>query len=137
MTGPGHRSERGQSVNVFVLVVSAALMLTAGLVVDGGQQVSARARAEAAAAGAARAAGNAAATQQLGGSAGVAAAVRAAKTHLAVENGIAGSVSVQGGVVRVRTQTEAPTLFLSVLGIDQVRAAGSAEANIVPTGATR
>ncbi|HYP44026.1 MAG TPA: pilus assembly protein TadE [Propionibacteriaceae bacterium] len=131
------RSERGQSVNLFALLVSGALMLTVGLVVDGGQKVTATARAEAAAAGAARAASNAAATSQLAGGTDVATAVRAAKTYLDGEPGVTGSVTVRAGVVGVRTEAAAPTLFLSMIGIDHVEAAGSAEANIVATGEPR
>ena len=51
--------ERGQSVSVFITVVFAALIMTAGLVIDGGQKIAAASRAETAAAGAARAATNA------------------------------------------------------------------------------
>lgn len=47
------RDERGQSVSVFVTVVFAAMIMTAGLVIDGGQKITAASRAETAAAGAA------------------------------------------------------------------------------------
>ena len=57
------RDERGQSVSVFITVVFAALIMTAGLVIDGGQKIAAASRAETAAAGAARAATNAGVTQ--------------------------------------------------------------------------
>ena len=60
------QDERGQAINLFVLVIMSALIITTGLVIDGGQKVTATSRAESAAAGAGRAAGNAAATQQLG-----------------------------------------------------------------------
>ena len=40
------RDERGQSVSVFVTVVFAALIMTAGLVIDGGQKITAASRAE-------------------------------------------------------------------------------------------
>ena len=129
--------ERGQSVTVYVVLVTAALIMTTGLVVDGGQKVAASSRAEAAAAGAARAAGNASATQALAGKDSPSSAVTAARAHLAGESGITGSVSVSAGVVTIRTESRAPTLFLSVIGIDQVTATGAADANIVATGQTR
>jgi Mn2+/Fe2+ NRAMP family transporter len=131
------RDERGQSVSVFVVLVSAAIMMTAGLVVDGGQQVTAASRAEAAAAGAARAAGNAAATQALAGSSRAATAVTAAQAYLAGQPGVRGRVSLDRGIVSVSTTSSAPTLFLSVVGIDTVTGQGSAQANLVATGQVR
>ena len=131
------RDERGLSVSPFVAVVFAALIMTVGLVVDGGQKVAAASRAETAAAGASRVAGNAAATQELGASDPVAAATLAARTYLAGQPGVTGSVTVSGGVVHVRTSATEPTIFLGIVGIDAVTGTGSAQANIVPTGATR
>lgn len=131
------RDERGLVVSVFVLLVLAALVATAGLVVDGGQRVTAASRAEAAADGAARAAGNAAATQRLAGRTGAGAAVLAAKTYLAGQPGVSGTVTLAGGAVRVETSATAPTLFLSTIGIDEVTGTGSASASVVPTGQER
>jgi Flp pilus assembly protein TadG len=131
------RDERGQSMSVFVVAVSAALILVAGLVIDGGQKVAASSRAESAAAGAARAAGNAGATQALAGRTSAGSAVTAAKAYLAGQKDVNGSVSVAAGVVTVRTQSSSPTIFLSVIGIDRVRADGFAQANIVATGERR
>ena len=88
------RDERGLSVTPFVAVIFAALIMTVGLVVDGGQKVAAASRAETAAAGASRAAGNAAATQELGARDPVAAATLAARTYLAGQPGVTGSVTV-------------------------------------------
>jgi hypothetical protein len=131
------QDERGQSLSLFVLVIMGALIITAGLVIDGGQKVTATSRAESAAAGASRAAGNAAATQQLGGADAASAAVLAAKTYLAGQPGVDGTVSVSNGVVLVTTSANEPTILLSVIGIDSVSARGSARANIVPTGDAR
>lgn len=131
------RDERGQSISLFVLLVMGALILVAGLVIDGGQKVAAASRAEAAAAGASRAAGNAAATRRLGGAEPAGAAVLAAKTYLAGDPTVEGSVSLREGVVRVETRSSAPTLFLSVVGLATVTGTGSAEAVIVPTGGAR
>ena len=129
--------ERGLSVTPFVSVIFAALVMTIGLVVDGGQKVAAASRAETAAAGAGRAAGNAAATQELGARDPVADATLAARTYLAGQPGVTGSVTVSGGIVTVRTTATEPTIFLTMVGIDTVTGTGSAQASIVPTGATR
>jgi Putative Flp pilus-assembly TadE/G-like len=126
--------ERGQSISLFTLVIMGALIMTTGLVIDGGQKVAATSRAESAAAGASRAAGNAAATQQLGGADPASSAVLAAKTYIAGQPGVRGTVSVANGVVLVTTSAEQPTIFLSIIGIGSVSGQGSARANIVPTG---
>ena len=131
------RNERGQSISLFVLVIMAALIITTGLVIDGGQKVAATSRAESAAAGAGRAAGNAAATQQLGGADGASAAVAAAKTYLAGQPGVAGTVSISNGVVVITTSANEPTIVLSIIGISSVDGQGSARVNIVPTGDAR
>jgi hypothetical protein len=129
--------ERGQSISLFVLVIMSALIITTGLVIDGGQKVTATSRAESAAAGASRAAGNAAATQQLGGKDAATAAVLAAKTYLAGQPGVEGTVSISNGIVVVTTSSQEPTILLSVIGIGFVSGRGSAQASIVPTGDAR
>jgi hypothetical protein len=131
------QDQRGQSLSLFVLVIMGALIITTGLVIDGGQKVTATSRADSAAAGASRAAGNAAATQQLGGADAASAAVHAAKTYLAGQPGVDGTVSISNGVVIVTTSAHEPTILLSVIGIDSVSSRGSARANIVPTGDAR
>jgi hypothetical protein len=132
-----NRNERGQSISLFVLVIMSALMITTGLVIDGGQKVAATSRAESAAAGAGRAAGNAAATQQLGGADSGGAAVLAAKSYLAGQPGVVGTVSLSNGVVSVATSANEPTILLSVIGISSVAGRGSARVNIVATGDSR
>ena len=102
----------------------SALIITTGLVIDGGQKVTATSRAESAAAGAGRAAGNAAATQQLGGADPAGAAVLAAKTYLAGQPGVDGTVSISNGVVMVTTSAHEPTILLSVIGIGSVSGRG-------------
>jgi hypothetical protein len=131
------RDHRGQSISLFTLVIMGALIITTGLVIDGGQKVTATSRAESAAAGASRAAGNAAATQQLGGGDGASAAMLAAKTYLAGQPGVQGTVSISNGVVVVATSSEEPTILLSVIGIGSIEGHGTARANIVATGASR
>jgi hypothetical protein len=131
------QDEHGQAINLFVLVIMSALIITTGLVIDGGQKVTATSRAESAAAGAGRAAGNAAATQQLGDGDAASAAVLAAKTYLAGQPGVQGTISITNGVVVVTTSAQEPTIFLSVIGIGSIVGRGSARANIVATGASR
>jgi hypothetical protein len=131
------RDERGQSISLFVLVMMGALIMTAGLVIDGGQKVAATSRAESAAAGASRAAGNAAATQQLGGADPASAAVLAARSYLAGQPGVKGTVSISNGIIVVTTTADEPTILLSIIGIASVSGEGSARANIVPTGDSR
>ena len=131
------QTERGLSMSPFFAVIMVALIMSAGLVIDGGQKIAATSRAETAAAGASRAAGNAAATQQLGAADPAGAAVRAARTYLAGQPGVRGSVSVSRGIVTVTTSATEPTIFLSMIGIAAVTGAGTAEANIVPTGQSR
>ena len=131
------RDECGQSISLFVLVIMGALIMATGLVIDGGQKVAATSRAESAATGASRAAGNAAATQQLGGADPASAAVLAAKTYLAGQPGVNGTVSLSNGIVVVTADANEPTIFLSIIGISSVSGQGSARASIVPTGASR
>lgn len=123
--------ERGQSLSVFVLVVVAAMFLTAGLVIDGGQQAAAMSRAESVAASAARAGGNAAATGAVVGRTDPAAATRAARNYLAASPGVSGTVELRGGLVVVTTRSQQPTIFLSAIGIDHVTGTGRAEARVV------
>ena len=65
------------------------------------------------------------------------AAVRAARAYLAGQPGVAGSVTVAGGIVTVRTQATEPTIFLAVIGIDTLQGTGFAQANIVASGESR
>jgi len=124
-------NERGQSLSVFVTVVVVALLLVAGLVVDGGAQVDASRRAEGAAALAARAAADSTATARLAGK-GVdrLAAVAAAREVLEAHPGIEGDVVVQGDQVQVSTRTTTPTVLLNLIGIRELRATGSATAEL-------
>lgn len=129
--------ERGLSISVLVVMIMGALISTAGLVIDGGQQVTASARAESAAAGASRAAGNAVATQQLGGRNPAGSAVLAARSYLAGQPGVRGSVSVANGVVSITTTATEPTIFLAAIGVAEVTGTGQATASVVATGQRR
>lgn len=119
------------SLSVLVLLWIGAIILVAGLVVDGGQQVTAARRAESAAGGAARAAADAGGTYRLAGRTDPGAALAAARAFLTSTEGVTGRASVHAGIVRVETESSAPTIFLSVLGISRVQAAAAAEADLI------
>lgn len=136
-----HHDQRGQAISLYVLGVISALFVMAGLVVDGGQKAQAISRAESMAAGAARAAANAGAgsTVAPGSSGGLqtGAARQAAQDYLAASTGdgqpaVTGSVTVTDSRVVVTTTTSAPTVFLSLIGIDRVDGTGAATAQVVP-----
>lgn len=131
------RDERGQSVSLFVTLVSAALIIVLGLVVDGGQQVRAARSCETAAAAAARAGADAVAKDVLSATpADAAAALRAAQMSLAGQPDVRGSATLGPGgrSVQVRTSLSRPTYFLSLIGIDSVSATGSAQAELAVVG---
>lgn len=126
------RSERGQSLSVFVAVVVVALLLVAGLVVDGGRQSAASRRAELVAASAARAAVDQTATARL---AGVrpdgGAAVAAARAAMAADPDLSAEIRVRAdGRIEVVTRTSVPTVFLSLIGVNRLEARGRAEAQL-------
>lgn len=132
-----HRDDRGQSVSLFVTLVSAALIIILGLVVDGGQQVRATRSCETAAAAAARAGADAVAKTVLtGGRADPSAALRAAQLSLASQSGVSGNAALGPGGRSVQVSTSAThgTYFLSLIGIDSVSATGSARAELVVVG---
>lgn len=119
------------SLSVLVLLWIGAIIILAGLVVDGGQKVTASRRAESAAGGAARAAADAGGAYRLAGRNDPGAGVSAARTYLAGVDGVTGGVTINAGVVRVETAASNPTIFLSVLGIAEVRATAAAEADLI------
>lgn len=119
------------SVSVLVLLWIGAIIILAGLVVDGGQKVTAARRAESAAASAARAAADAGGTYRLAGRNDPGTGVSAARAYLAGVEGVTGRVTVDSGIIRVETEARNPTIFLSILGIGEVRATASAEADLV------
>lgn len=111
------------------------MVILAGLAVDVGGQVHARQHAVGVARQAARAAG-----QQLQPGPAVRGealrtdpqrAAAAARDYLAAAD-VAGSVTVRGGtVVAVTTTASYDTVFLGILGIDQLQATGHSEARAV------
>lgn len=132
MAGSGQRDGRGQALSVMVLVVTTALLLMAGLVVDGGRQVAAERRATRTAEQAARAATDAAAASVLEGRPDARLAAASARDVLAADPGVEGTVSIRPGLqVHVETRAQAPTTFLSLLGIRTVRGSAAATADLV------
>lgn len=131
MHRPGRRrDQRGLSLSVFVVLGTLALVLMIGLVVDGGQKVQAARQAEAAASGAARAGVDAGATARLGNSTDRGRSITAARAYLAGSEAVTGQVELRGDRVVVHASSTRPTLFLSLIGIGQVTAKASAEADL-------
>lgn len=127
MTG----SERGNSLSVLFSVSLVALLLVAGLVVDGGAQAVAKRVAEQSAAQAARAAADETAAARLAGKPVNVAQARQVALRVLRDNAVEGSVTVASGRVRVSTTSQVRTVFLALIGVNELRANGSAEANLV------
>src|SRR5260364_9578 len=128
------RDERGGgSVSVWMLLMVPVILVMAGLVFDGSRQISATQAAQDAAVAASRARTDAAATPQLAGHDGAAVAVQAARQALSAA-GVDGSVQEDGSTITVTTSQSRPTVFLSAIGISQVRGHGQAHAQLVGPG---
>ena len=133
MNHPHHpRDERGQALSAFVSVVVVALLLIAGLVVDGGAKAAATRSAHYAAAEAARAAVDAGTTARLSGRSDAVAARMAGERALA-DRGVTGSVEVGAGRVTVTASVSARTVFLTLIGVGELRADGRADAELHPS----
>lgn len=124
------REERGQSLSVLVAVSVLGLLLMCGLVVDGGAQAAAVRRAQSAAALAARSALDTTTTARLAGVEPEVGEAIAAARQMLVAHGVEGDISLRGGRVEVTTTTEVETVFLSLIGINTLRATGSATAEL-------
>lgn len=124
-------SQRGMSLSPFIAVLLPALLVMIGLVVDGGAQAAAANRAERVAAAAARAASDDTAAARLaGGQLNVAHAITVAQQRVAAETGVSAQVSVQGGQILVRTKVVTATTMLNLIGINELTATGSAQAQL-------
>ena len=127
------RDERG-SVSVWAVTIAPALIILAGLAVDGGGKVHAEQRAMNLAAEAARVAG-----QQLHVDEAVhgarattdTAQARTAARRFLATAGVSGSVIVRGDTIQVTVTDSYPTVFLSIIGIDQLAVTGDAEVRAV------
>jgi hypothetical protein len=126
------RDQRGMSLSPFIVGILPALLIMIGLVVDGGAQAAAQRRAEGLAAAAARAAADDTAAARLaGGTVDIPHAIARAQAVIAERTGVDGDVTVVDGRVSVRTHISVPTVLLSLIGVNQLAAQGSAEAELV------
>jgi Flp pilus assembly protein TadG len=125
----------GGAVSVPMAVAAFAMLVAIGLGIDGVRSVQGLANADAIAEEAARAAGQALDADALRrGSAAVepAAAVAAARQHLA-EAGADGSVTVVApDRVRVEARITRPTVLLGLVGRSEITSVGAAESLMVP-----
>ena len=135
--------DRG-SVTAYLLVMTVALVVLAGLVLDGGAALAAHGRAADTAQQAARAGADALDETTLravtpAGLTPTPAAARAAAAAVLAAADVTGEVTVNGSTVTVTAHASKPTAILAIVGIDQVR--GTATATAIPlhgttTGAT-
>jgi Flp pilus assembly protein TadG len=127
------RDERGV-VTVFVAGITLALLMVAGLVVDGGYTLAARREAANEAESAARAGAQALDTGGVRSGPGApldaAAAVSAVQAYLAT-TGHAGTVTVNGEIVRVEVTIDQPLYLLGLVGIRSLIVSGVGSARPV------
>ena len=119
-----HR-DRGLSTSAYFAVSVVAIMAIAGLVIDGGSKIAATRRAETTAQAAARISTDAWSTSRLAGKPDSNVATAAGRQYLSQQE-ITGSVDIQGSDVVVNTEITVPTRFLSLIGVTQLKAHGSA-----------
>jgi len=128
------QSEQG-SITLFLAISAVGLLVLAGLAVDGAAKVRAVQRADRVAAEAARAAAQALDIAAVRNGDGIAvdrrAALRAAHEYLAVA-GVEGSASIEGAArLTVVTHSSTPTVFLSLVGVPDMRVSGRADVVLV------
>lgn len=125
-------NQRGMSMSPFVALMVPVLMVVIGLVVDGGAQAAASRRAERVAAAAARAASDDTARSRLSGStANGARAIAVAQKTIGESEGVTGEVRLESGQIVVHTKVVTKTMLLSLVGIGELSATGSAQAALV------
>lgn len=126
------------SLALMLVVLMPALLALAGLVIDGGRQLNATEKAYAVAQEAARAGADQVNTATAYGTGtfkvDVPQALAAARAYLA-SAGYHGSVTASGNKIMVTVSVKEQTMVLSVIGIDNFTARGSAVASLV-TGVT-
>lgn len=118
----------GGGMSLMLLGVAVALVLTMGLVVDGGAKARALDHVGAIASEAARAV---AATYRPGDVAIDPAAADAAAHDYLDAAGADGTITVTGLAVTVTARISQPTVFLSLIDIDQFSVAGTGDAHVV------
>ena len=133
-----HDPDRG-SITAYLLIMTVALVVLAGLVLDGGAALTAHGTAADTAQQAARAGADALDEQSLrattpaGLTANPAAAREAAAAVLAAAD-ITGDITVTATAVTVTARATKPTAILAIVGIDQV--GGTATAAAIPLHGT-
>lgn len=124
--------EGGAALTIWVLVMSLAVLLMAGLAVDGGAQLRSAARAERTATEAARAGLQA---YSLTGEADTEAAIAAAERYLSAadtDHQLVGTVAITAdNEITVDVTVTVRTAFLGLVGINDVSAKGSGRAQLV------
>lgn len=130
--------DRG-SITAYLLIMTVALVVLAGLVLDGGAALTAHGTAADTAQQAARAGADALDEQSLrattpaGLTTNPAAAREAAAAVLAAAD-VTGDITVTGTTVTVTARATKPTAILAIVGIDQV--GGTATATAIPLHGT-
>ena len=132
-----HDPDRG-SITAYLLIMTVAFVVLAGLVLDGGAALTAHGTAADTAQQAARAGADALDEQSLRASAPAGltanpAAAAAAAAVLAAAD-VTGDITVTGSTVTVTARATTPTAILAVVGIDQV--GGTATATAIPLHGT-
>lgn len=125
-------TERGSLTSWFI-ITCLGLFLAIGLVVDGGAKITATREAQGVAEAAARAgAGSVTGTSIRGGDAIVnpATASTAAQSYITA-SGLAGSATVTGSTVTVTVTQTKKTIFLSLIGINDLKSTATATAQIL------
>lgn len=122
--------ERGNALSVFIVLLVPVLIVMIGLVVDGGGRLAAERAAETVAADAARAAVDARTT-------GGEAQARAAAEQRLRAAGVTGEVTIDSGWVTVTSTVDHRTVFLSLIGVDELTGRGAASAQLVPVAPGR
>jgi Flp pilus assembly protein TadG len=124
------RDEQGR-VTAFVVIVSAACLLCAGLVLDGGMALAAKVRAIGQAQEAARAGAQQLDLATYRDTSSVtlqpAAAITAAQRYLA-SVGATGTATVAGNTVSVVVTAQQPTELLGMIGVREIPVAGQGHA---------
>lgn len=126
---PRDRDERGAGMTLAAAALTPALLLCVGLVVDGGHKAEATRQAISIAGAAARSGTDAQAAAAIAGTSDTSVAYQAAAQYLA-QSGVQGSVTVNGETLTVSVTKSAPTVFLSMIGVDSLTAHGQATARL-------
>lgn len=124
-------NERGLSLSTLTACLLPAFVIVAGLGIDGAAQVAANRRAEAIASSAARAGMDASAASRIQGDMGSYFAVSAAKDYVSKYSNLNADVSVaESGELNVVTKGRTQTIFLSIIGVDQLACRGEASVDL-------